>query len=136
LIPIFKKGHKGISLLEIVIALLIFGIAAVGILRSFIFCNMRAKSTSLRTAAIALAQGTIERIDNDAFANITAAIYPGDNPTLDDAGTADTGDDLTGMRTVAITIVAADLRNITVTVAWNFRGNPLSESLSTVKTMY
>jgi len=129
-----KDHNKGITLLEIVISLLIFGIVATGILRSFIFCNMRAKSTSLRTAAIALAQERMEQIKNDSYANVTATNYPDEtNLILDTAGTAATGDDLTGTRTVTITGVSPNPLTITVTVTWNFQGNQLSESLTTLK---
>ncbi|NOX98071.1 MAG: type II secretion system protein [Nitrospirae bacterium] len=129
-----KNNNKGITLLEIVISLLIFGIAATGILRSFVFCNTRAKSTSLRTAAIALAQERMEQIKNDSYPNVTAANYPDEtNLILDTAGTADTGDDLTGTRTVTITGASPNPKTITVTVTWKFKGNQFSESLTTLK---
>ena len=133
MIPI---NNKGVTLLEIAISLLIFGIAVTGILRSFIFCNTRAKSTSLRVAAIALAQDRIEQIENDSYANVTAAIYPNETVSLDTAGTADTSDDLTCTRTVTINEVTGTLTNykeITVTATWNFTGNQFNESLVTLK---
>lgn len=117
---------------------MVFGVAATGILQGFIFCNMRVKSTSLRLAAMARAQEKIEQIEVDSYANITAGNYPDEtNLTLDTAGTSATGDDLFGARTVAIINevvgAATNYKEITVTVSWYFRGNRLTESLTTLK---
>ncbi len=115
---------KGFTLLEILLALVLFTIGVISVLWLFSSVLVGSSDAENTTIAINLAQRRMEEIRNLAFSDIVA-----------EAKTTVTGfpnfqreveiDDPAGTPSIA------DLKEVTVTVYWTSKGGEVSESLVT-----
>ena len=120
------NNKKGISFTEILVAIVIFAMTITAMVQGLILGNRRIRAATYRTAAIIRAQERLEEMKNDIFANITAANYPDDTPTLD------SGVGITCARDVTIT--GTNYKTITVTVSYTYRGRQYQESIATIRS--
>lgn len=126
-----SKNQKGITFIEIIIAILIFGLSLPAVFRGLVLAYGVAKKSSQRTSAMAKCQERIEVLKNTPYANITSAIFPNDQVTLDNNGTTSTGDDLIGARTGTIVDnTNPTFKTITVTISW--KNGKYSEQVKTI----
>lgn len=125
------KNQKGITFVEIIIAIVIFGLALPVMFHGLFLAYGEAKKSGQRTGAIAKCQERIEAMKNTAYANITSANFPNDQVTLDNHGTASPNDDLIASRTVTLVDNANPaFKTVTVTASWT--NGKYSEQIKTV----
>lgn len=132
--------HKsGFTFVEILIALLLFSLGIVGLLRIFPLDRRYLAQSASQTQAIFLAQEEIEKVRADTYANLT--IMPTYYEALENVGSGTTGDPFNlYQRKTAITLVdgngassATDvgLKKVQVTVSWTENNNTRSYIVST-----
>jgi len=121
------KGQKGISLAELLIAIVIFAMTITAMVQGLLFGNRRIKAATYRTAAVIRAQERIEEMKNDTFANITTTNYPDEiNLTLDSGCNVLCDRD--------VTISGTNYKTITATVSYSYRGQQYQESIITIRS--
>ena len=130
----FKK-QRGITFVEVIAGILIFGLSLPAIFGGLHFAYNVVKKSSQRTSAIAKCQERIENMKNTDYVDINLTTFPNTFPenqvTLDTLGTATTNDDLFGTRTGTI-VDNTDpaFKVITVTVDW--KSGKYSEEVKTI----
>ncbi|MDQ3895638.1 MAG: prepilin-type N-terminal cleavage/methylation domain-containing protein [Actinomycetota bacterium] len=128
------RGEEGFSLVEVLVAIALFGVVAVGFAGAMITATRSVAEQSLRTAATRVATDHLETLRGlpsdllDAEARQTTVSTPaGRSFTVDTAVT----------RIDAVTGAAASLgevRQVTATVRWTSRGTTRSMSTTTAVT--
>lgn len=76
--PLLKERF-GYSLVEVMIAMALFGIMATGFMASCLFARKAAESAACENAALCVAQGYMEQIKSNTYATLAAVIA---NPTV------------------------------------------------------
>lgn len=107
--PKLKKDQKGFTLLEFLIAVMVLSVALLGmgsLTGAMINYNKEAYSN---TQAVALAQNKMEQLKNTPYGDLT--------------GGTDTQSPYTITWTIASTSSGYDMKTITVTVTWNWKGD-------------
>lgn len=66
-----RRGQRGVSLIEVVMFILVVGIALAAVVNVFIVANRGSADPALRRQAMAIAQSFLDEIRNKAFANPT-----------------------------------------------------------------
>ena len=128
-----KMNKKGITFIEVIVGILIFGLSLPAIFRGLFLAYDVVKKSSQRTSVIAKCQERIEDMKNTTYADITSANFPNDQVTLDNHGTVSTSDDLIGNRTVSIVDnTNPAFKSITVTVDW--KSGKYNEEVKTIIT--
>ena len=75
-----KKDNAGMTLLEVIIAVSIFSIAAIVLLQSFVTSGRINRKSNLYLEATSTAQNIMEEIKSKSFADVALAFnYPIDN---------------------------------------------------------
>ena len=128
----FKK-QRGITFIEVIAGILIFGLSLPAIFAGLHFAYNVVKKSSQRTSAIAKCQGPIEAMKNTTYADITSVNFPNGQVTLDTLGTASTNDDLFGTR-IGTIVGNTDpaFKSITITVDW--KSGKYNEEVRTIIT--
>ena len=114
------KQRSGATLTEVVIAVLIMGISTSAILGAFIVGKYAVERAKHRTVAVNHIAGELEEIMETAYVSVTPGTT-NQSVTIDDRGTVDASDDLTGMRTVTVTEMAAGTygyKKVLATMLW------------------
>lgn len=110
---------KGFTLLEILLTLVLFAAGVVGIMGLFGYTLDSSLDAEYTETAVVLAQARMEEVRNIAYvsiANETKALVSGF--TL-------------FQRQVGVTEPLTDLKQVTVTVYWQFKGQEVNEQLVT-----
>ena len=133
-----KRDQKGLTFMEVVIAMMIAAIMLVGFLQT---CNSSAlmlRNIKYRVSAINLAQAEIEDVKalgyDGAVIGVTIT-----NVLIDEGATAAGGDDVTGTVTTTITNTTSgpdNGRKIVAQITWNVLGMVMQETLETVVYSY
>lgn len=114
-------NEKGMTLAEVLIAMLVTGIAVAGILSAFTLGSFMSRSVSSRTSATYLCQQLAEEILREQYDQITNAAYA----SLPNVNVGD-GIVMTRSVTVGAEYFYADTntrcKNVTITVSWSERG--------------
>ena len=71
--PLLKERF-GYSLVEVMIAMALFGIMATGFMASCLFARKAAESAACENAALCVAQGYMEQIKSNTYATLAAVI--------------------------------------------------------------
>lgn len=133
---------RGFSLVELVLVIVVFGVAAVGLLTVFSTGMRRSADPLLENQALQLVQERLDTIVGDranparGFAYVTSANYPAENPVAGFPGFSRT------VTTFCVTAAdldspsgappcAAGYTHVTVTVAHPILGNVTAETLVT-----
>jgi prepilin-type N-terminal cleavage/methylation domain-containing protein len=114
------KRHKGFTLLEILLTLLLFsaGIVAIaGLFGTSLDSSLDTENTEI---AVNLAQRRMEEICNKTYDSITVPVYE---------AKAQINSFPLFQRSVTVTESPADLKQVTVTVFWNFKNKEVSVPL-------
>jgi len=132
----------GMTLIEVVIALLIAGLTVAGVISGYIYCMTSAVRTELMEAAHSQALARIEQTRSAVWApnrsqavdDLVASNFPNIQVTLDLPGT-NGGTVATIQTTIAQISANPALRKIHVDAIWNFRGNEwVTNSIETVRS--
>ncbi|MCK4326585.1 prepilin-type N-terminal cleavage/methylation domain-containing protein [bacterium] len=120
--------RKGFTLIEVVMSMLILGIALIGILGAFVMGKANIVRARHRLEVACLLQQTMEYLQDVSYGSITNSNYPEEPVTIDDAGTTTTSDDLIGTRLArpplpVSAIAGADglYKSVTVKIKWTER---------------
>ena len=114
-----RNTRRGFTLLEILLTLALFGVGVVGIAGLFGYALDSSLDAEYTETAVALAQAKMEEIRNIAYASIA-----------NEAKAQVAGFSLF-QRQVGVTESPADLKQVTVTVYWQFRNKEVNEQLVT-----
>ena len=114
-----RTTNNGFTLLEILLTLALFGAGVVGIAGLFGYALDSSLDAEYTEVAMNLAQARMEEVRNIAYASIT-----------DEAKAQVAGFPLF-QRQVGVTEPLTDLRQVTVTVYWQFKGKEVNEQLVT-----
>ncbi len=114
-----RNTKKGFTLLEILLTLVLFGTGVVGIAGLFGYALDSSLDAEYTETAVTLAQARIEEIRNIAYASI-----------VDESRAQVPGFPLF-QRQVGALETLTDLKQVTVTVYWQFKGKEVSEQLVT-----
>lgn len=128
------KNTRGVTFTEVIVSLLLLGITIGAVIGAFVMGSMSTARVKHRITAINLAREKIEIVRAVDFAGIPAQAGT-ENITID-AGSASSGDELTGQRTTAVLDVSGSAKEykITVSVSWteNAASNTLQERIITL----
>lgn len=119
-----RRYSKGLTLVELLVAITILLIATGSILLAVNFASKVSKHNLRKAVAVNLVTQRLEQIMNSSYANVTTANFP------NEANIQVGSDPIRYSRTV--TINAGSYKTVTVTVAWNQLGAPFVESESAV----
>lgn len=122
------RPNAAFTLPEVLIAVMIVGVALVGMLRLFVYCSSLVKTAEGMALALAEAQNKLEEIRNHPYASIPTDYASGGTPGDTFALTQ-----VAGAGTVAIDNSNPLLLNIDIVVTWQDKnGRTLSSTLSTL----
>ena len=74
-----RTGRFGYSLVEVMIAMALFGIMATGFMAACLFASKAAESATCENAALCVAQGYMEQMKSNTYSTLAAIIA---NPTV------------------------------------------------------
>jgi len=112
-------NEKGFSLLELVIALLVLGVAATGLFSLNSMSAVGNNRSQERITATALAVEKLEKLKEESFANLVAGSFS--DPAVDAAGSSEDGSHTRYERSwtaTPTTIGTTPAMTLTVTVGW------------------
>ncbi len=119
--------RRGFSLIEVMIAMVILGIILMTLISVFIYgYNVISKSKQLAIAT-QVCQAEIERIRGLTFESLSGLSSTFSDPKLTSLINGQ------GVRVVG-TGAGADMKKLTVSVSWTFRGQPLRKDVVTFIT--
>jgi Tfp pilus assembly protein PilV len=124
-----KRSDKGATLIEALVAITIFAAGASATFSMLMMSIMMARANSLDTHAVALATQEREDLRSLVYANIVTRdpITAADNHVFGGAR-------FTVHSDVQDNQPAANMKTVTVTVSWNYKGQARNYSLSTIYT--
>ena len=136
------QGQRGMTLVEVVIALAVTGLAVGGIIGGYNFCTSAAQKAALIQAANARATERVEEARSvkwDATSwpsvdQLVASNFPAKTVTLDMSGSGDVT--TTALLETQISRVSTNppLKRIRVNCVWQFRGGPfITNSIETFR---
>jgi prepilin-type N-terminal cleavage/methylation domain-containing protein len=137
-----RRHHQsGMTLIEVVVALVLAGMAVGGIITGYAFCTASAEKASLALAANARAMERIEEIRSakwdlsswPTIDQLVATNFPKKVVTLDQSGS--------GMGTTSATILTEilqvstnpPLKSIRVNCIWEFKGDNITNTIETCR---
>jgi prepilin-type N-terminal cleavage/methylation domain-containing protein len=124
-----KSSQKGSTLIEALVAMAIFAAGASATFSMLMLSLVTARANALDTHAVALATQEREDLRSLVYANIVSR-DPYTSASPDVFG----GAKFTVHSEVQNDQPAANMKTVTVTVSWNYKGAPRSYSLSTIYT--
>ena len=115
-----KIGKRGFTLLEVMIALILFALAVIAILNAINTGIFGSGDVENIRAALNVAQTRVETIRNTPLASVVNS-----GPTAD-----------TNFPNLSVTVAVSgtDPKQVGVTVTWHVRGDPVSMTVTTLKT--
>ncbi|MBN1871107.1 MAG: prepilin-type N-terminal cleavage/methylation domain-containing protein [Candidatus Omnitrophica bacterium] len=132
------KRHKGITLIENVIGLLIAAIVFAGFLQVCNISSMMLQNIKFRVRAVNIAQAELEDIKSQNYDNIIISDYTpykSTNVIIDGGPTSGSGDDVIGeMRTVVRNAINPPTsgKKVFVSVSWTLFGVVKRETAETI----
>ncbi len=122
-----SRRRRGFSLIEVMIAMVVLGIILLTLISVFVYgYNVIARTKQLAIAT-QVCQAEVERIRNLAFDSLTGLGSSFTDPKLSALINGQ------GVR-VLESGAGADMRKLTVSVAWTYRGQPMRKDLVTFIT--
>lgn len=123
------RNNRGMSLIEVLVAMVLLAIVSMAILQSSLIASRQTTTNLLRDEALRVAEENINTMRKYAFTKTFQA------PELD-AGTKADVTVLRAMRgftakymvTTTVTNIGTDTKQIDVSVRWDYGGTPLSSS--------
>jgi Tfp pilus assembly protein PilV len=124
-----RRSDRGSTLIEALVAMVIFAAGASATFSMLMLSIVTARANSLDTHAVALATQEREDLRSLVYANIVTR----------DPYTAGSPDVFGGARFTVHSEVqndqpSANMKTVTVTVSWNYNGQPRNYSVSTIYT--
>ena len=125
-----KRCQSGMTLVEVVVALIVTGMAIVGILQGYHYCTQSAQKAALAQAASARAMERIEETrsakwDTSSWPvvdQLVATNFPNEVVTLDLSGSGEVVSTATLRTEISQVSVTPPLKRVRVDCVWNFRG--------------
>lgn len=135
------RGHAGMTLVEVVVALFITGLVVGGIVTGYTFCTTSAEQAALALAANARA---LERIEETRSAKwdtaswpvvdqLFATNFPSKVVTLDLSGSGVTTTQATLQTAISQISTNPPLRRIHVNCIWTFKGQSITNSIESCR---
>lgn len=109
----YSKNQKGMTLIEVVAALLILGMVLIPISSLFVASNMRARQTILRRQALVIGEAYLEELRQEDFLPVMSYITDG-QPVPD----REVGLFVVKTESEVVTIHGTQARKIIIHVAW------------------
>ena len=128
--PRGRNPHRGFTLVEVMVSLLVIAMLAAALVRSVAMSRTLTQASSQHVSAFGLCQAKLEEIRSQDYADIITTNFPVETSIrLTHLGGA-SQQALTCDRSVAILPMTAPLRKeVLVTVQWQFRGRTIQEQL-------
>lgn len=128
----YRRKQRGITFIEIVISLLLLGIAIGAVIGAFVISKASATRARHRVSAINLTRAKIETIKGLTYSQIPASA--GVENVVMDQGLPGPGDELSGQCTTTVLDVYgnAAIYKVSTKIAWTEFGNALEETLITL----
>ena len=120
------KSEKGLTFIEIMVAILIVGMVGTSVLVSYNLAHRFAVRNTNRTVAVQIAQATIEEEKRNGYNGVVSWGPTANNPYLGNTPNMTTQ--------VTVSQPATDVRMVTVTVSWTDRDRTVNETLQTLLT--
>jgi len=121
--------EAGVSLIEALVAMTLFAIGSTAICNMLVASYLATQANTLSSHAVVLATQEREDLRSIQYANIASRdVYTSGSPHLFN------GAKYTMSSTVQVDTPAVNMRTVTVTVGWTFRGSPRSYSTQTIFT--
>lgn len=139
--PPSSRSQSGMTLMEVVVALVIAGMGVGGIVAGYSFCTASAEKTSLALAASARAMERIEEIrsakwDRSSWPTVDQVVatnFPTKVVTLDLSGSGVATTPATVQTVIAQVSTNPPLKNIRVSCIWTFRGASVTNTIETCR---
>ena len=120
--PRCKRYVRGVTFVEVIVSVLILGVALSGMLGTFVIGRVNIVKARHRLEVAYLLQQTMEYLQDTDYENIADS---SESVTIDNAGTVDTSsDDLTGVRSIVVSTIAGAgglYKSVTVKLVWTER---------------
>ncbi len=120
------KSEKGLTFVEVMVAILIISIVATSILVSYNLSYRFAIRNTNRTVAVQIAQATIEEEKRNGYNGVVSWGPTANNPYLGNTPNMTTQ--------VTVSQPTTDVRMVTVAVSWTDRDRTVNETLQTLLT--
>ena len=123
-----RKKEKGFTLIEVLITIMILGMVLISLISCFIYgfnVLARTKRTSIATQCV---QKEVENIRSKTFAEILALGNTWTNENFVKL------DNATGVRAIEDSGIGADIKKLTISLTWTYRGRTMEQSIVTYIT--
>jgi prepilin-type N-terminal cleavage/methylation domain-containing protein len=138
--PLIRR-REAMTLIEVVIAMAIAGLAVAGIVTGYTFCTMSAEQAALALAASARAQERIEETRSakwdtakwPAEDRVVATNFPSKIVTLDLSGSGDRTTQATIQTQISQISTNPPLKRIRVDCIWKFNGKLVTNTIETCR---
>ncbi len=125
------RNNRGMTLIEVLIAMVILLIAALAMLQTSALSIHTNVANSLRDEAGGVAEGTMNQIRNIPFASLTDTGAAGAaEPTVERKHRA--GSVSYAVRRI-VRDISADAKQVTVTVTWTYKGKSSTHSITSIR---
>jgi type II secretory pathway pseudopilin PulG len=138
---ISKSSQAGMTLAEVLVALVLTGLSVAGIVNGYTFCTNSAQRSALTLAANAQAIERIEETrsavwDTIAYPNVDKVLatnFPDKLVVLDLTGSGTLSASATVKTTITQISTTPQLKRIRVDCIWKFKGVPLTNTVETCR---
>jgi prepilin-type N-terminal cleavage/methylation domain-containing protein len=138
---IAPRGQAGMTLVEVVVALAVTGLAVAGIVNGYRYCTNSAQKASMAQAANALAMERIEETrsakwDTSSWPTVdqlVATNFPIKSVILDRAGSGVLTASATIRTEISTVSTKPPLKRIRVDCVWQYNGFPITNSIETLR---
>ncbi len=120
-------NNRGMSLIEIMLAMVILLIVSLAVMQTAIVGMNSNVQNALRDEAVSVADRRMNELRNTAFDGISAGTQV--EPAI--AGTTRSFT-VNYTPTRAVTQINPDMKQITLSIAWNYRGKNYTHSITTI----
>lgn len=119
------RAERGISLIDVMVAMLILSIAVLGLAASVPLAGSAVQNAWQQSQTAAVAEGVFEQMRVTAYANITAANFPNVSAVPSYSG-------LSYTINFADNTPVASTKTVTITVTYTTRQGPANAQFSTI----
>jgi prepilin-type N-terminal cleavage/methylation domain-containing protein len=135
------RGHAGMTLVEVAVALAIAGLAVTAIVNGYMFCVKSAEKSGLSLAANSRAIARLEEIRGakwdtssvPAVDQVVATNFPNQVVILDLSGSGTGITYATNLTQISQISITPPLKRIHVDCIWNFNSRPMTNTIETCR---